>query len=173
MSHKSRQPPPHRFRVVDSHRDQLAVFRLEKMMGLSQTQMQDVINSLTQQLAEADRRAGAAERMLESTNEDVYRLESCRRQYKKDWGVEDGTSFDDVWEEAKALKGAFDDALAHKVSKRIHSIKACAMSEIPLAKETFDHIIRDASASPELRSDAVRAFNGISRLQTMLAETKA
>jgi hypothetical protein len=64
------------------------------------------------ELAEADRRAGAAERELASCKEDVARLERVRDQMKDQWGVSRNVSFDVVWAEALALKAAAQPAPA-------------------------------------------------------------
>ena len=131
-------------------------------------ELQAQVAKLTSDLAEADRRAGAAERTLASTKEDVYRFESCRRGYKRDWGVEDLVSFDDVWDEALALKRKFDDAVSCTVSERIRTAVAYANLEIPLATDTLEFVARDTNASPELRSDACRAIAGLTRLKARL-----
>lgn len=57
-------------------------------------------------IAEADRRAGAAERELAACKEDLSRLERARDQMKAQWGVDRNVSFDVVWSEALALKSA-------------------------------------------------------------------
>ena len=56
------------------------------------------------ELAEADRRAGAAERKLAASKEDVARIERVRDKMKDQWGVDRRVSFDVVWAEALALK---------------------------------------------------------------------
>lgn len=56
------------------------------------------------ELAEADRRAGAAERELASCREDVARFTRVRDQMKEQWGVDRNVSFDVVWAEALRLK---------------------------------------------------------------------
>lgn len=56
------------------------------------------------ELAEADRRAGAAERELASCREDVARFTRLRDQMKEQWGVDRNVSFDVVWAEALKLK---------------------------------------------------------------------
>ena len=56
------------------------------------------------ELAEADRRAGAAERKLAASKEDVARIEQVRDKMKDQWGVDRRVSFDVVWAEALALK---------------------------------------------------------------------
>ena len=55
-------------------------------------------------LADADRRAGAAERELAECKADVARLEQVRDKMKYQWGVDRRVSFDVVWAEALALK---------------------------------------------------------------------
>ena len=57
-------------------------------------------------LAEADRRAGEAERLLATCKEDVMRFEQVRSRMKYQWGAEQRVSFDEVWDEALALKKA-------------------------------------------------------------------
>lgn len=56
------------------------------------------------ELAEADRRAGAAERELACCREDVARFTRVRDQMKEQWGVDRNVSFDVVWAEALRLK---------------------------------------------------------------------
>jgi len=57
-------------------------------------------------LAEADRRAGEAERLLATCKEAVMRFEQVRSRMKYQWGAEQRVSFDEVWDEALALKKA-------------------------------------------------------------------
>jgi len=57
-------------------------------------------------LAEADRRAGEAERLLATCKEDVMRFEQVRSRMKYQWGADQRVSFDEVWDEALALKKA-------------------------------------------------------------------
>ena len=57
-------------------------------------------------LAEADRRAGEAERLLATCKENVMRFEQVRSRMKYQWGAEQRVSFDEVWDEALALKKA-------------------------------------------------------------------
>ena len=131
-------------------------------------ELQAQVAKLESDLAEADRRAGAAERMLASAKEDIYRLETCRREYKRDWGVEDRVSFDDVWEEALVLKRKFEDAVGCTVSERIRIAVAHVNLEIPLAVDTLEFVSRDENASPELRADACRAIAGLTHLKIRL-----
>lgn len=56
------------------------------------------------QLAEADRRAGAAERELETCRSDLARINRVRDKMKDEWGVDRNVSFDVVWAEALKLK---------------------------------------------------------------------
>ena len=58
------------------------------------------------ELAEADRRAGEAERLLATCKEDVMRFEQVRSRMKYQWGADQRVSFDEVWDEALALKKA-------------------------------------------------------------------
>jgi len=55
-------------------------------------------------LAEADRRAGAAERQRQSDRDDVVRLARVTAQMKDQWGVSQNVSFDRVWDDALALQ---------------------------------------------------------------------
>ena len=57
-------------------------------------------------LAEADRRAGEAERLLATCKEYVMRFEQVRGRMKYQWGADQRVSFDEVWAEALALKKA-------------------------------------------------------------------
>ena len=57
-------------------------------------------------LAEADRRAGEAERILATCKENVMRFEQVRSRMKYQWGADQRVSFDEVWDEALALKKA-------------------------------------------------------------------
>ena len=63
-------------------------------------------------LAEADRRAGEAERLLATCKEDVMRFEQVRSRMKYQWGADQRVSFDEVWDEALALKKAAQAAPA-------------------------------------------------------------
>lgn len=56
------------------------------------------------ELAEADRRAGAAERKLANCRENMARFIRVRDQMKDQWGVDRNVSFDVVWDEALKLK---------------------------------------------------------------------
>ena len=129
----------------------------------------DKIAKLTSDLAEADRRAGAAERMLESEKDTTFRRRQWTREAKEAWGTDDRESFDKVWEEALGLKYKFEEYVASEVSSRIKSVLSCASMGIPLAKDTLEHVAVDADASPELRSDAVRAIDGLLRIENMAA----
>lgn len=60
--------------------------------------------ALSKELAEADRRAGAAERELALCRDDLARLDRVRDQMKRQWGVDRNVSFDAVWAEALKLK---------------------------------------------------------------------
>lgn len=53
---------------------------------------------------EADRRAGAAERMQEHDREAAYARDSWLRKAKEQWGVGNNVSFDVVWSEALSDK---------------------------------------------------------------------
>ena len=57
-------------------------------------------------LAEADRRAGEAERILATCKENVMRFEQVRSRMKYQWGADQRVSYDEVWDEALALKKA-------------------------------------------------------------------
>ncbi len=56
------------------------------------------------QLAEADRRAGAAERELATFRDDLARINRVRDKMKDQWGVDHNVSFDVVWADALKLK---------------------------------------------------------------------
>ena len=64
----------------------------------------DRIVSLEVERDEADRRAGAAEREMQTLKDTIARLNSVRSKQKREWGVDENTSFDAVWNEALALK---------------------------------------------------------------------
>jgi hypothetical protein len=65
-------------------------------------------DQLKADLAEADRRAGEAERRYARSVEDAISRESWIRKAKSEWGVHSNVSFDVVWAEALALKAARD-----------------------------------------------------------------
>lgn len=67
-------------------------------------QQAERIAALEAERDEADRRAGAAEREMQASKDTIARLNSVRFKQKRDWGVDDNTSFDAVWNEALALK---------------------------------------------------------------------
>jgi hypothetical protein len=73
---------------------------MHRRKATQQTEQQEQ----AQMLAEADRRAGAAERELASCREDLVRLDQVRDKMKKQWGVDRNVSFDKVWAEALKLK---------------------------------------------------------------------
>lgn len=58
-----------------------------------------------EEIREADRRAGEAERHLAWEKESNRCHAEWLREAKKTWGVDDYTSFDVIWEECLALKG--------------------------------------------------------------------
>lgn len=60
--------------------------------------------TLQEQLDDADRRAGAAERELETCRSDLARINRVRDKMKDEWGVDRNVSFDVVWAEALKLK---------------------------------------------------------------------
>ena len=70
----------------------------------------DHIASLEAERDEADRRAGAAEREMQTLKDTIARLNSVRSKQKRDWGVDDNTSFDVIWNEALALKAQLSQA---------------------------------------------------------------
>ena len=67
------------------------------------------IADLRAQLAEADRRAGQAERKLERVVEEASRRQQWLAQAKRAWGVDDHVSFDVVWKEALELRKKDDE----------------------------------------------------------------
>ena len=62
----------------------------------------EVISSLQRQLAEADRRAGAAERLRASDAEALRAYATTRSKMKTQAGYDDNVSFDVVWADALA-----------------------------------------------------------------------
>lgn len=66
--------------------------------------LRDENTRLTKERDEADRRAGAAERLLSYERQDKRLRESWLDRAKEQWGVHRNTSFDIVWAEALALK---------------------------------------------------------------------
>jgi hypothetical protein len=62
----------------------------------------DWAKQLEAELDDADRRAGAAERVLAGIREDVYRVDQCRAAQKTAAGYHRNVSFDVVWDEALA-----------------------------------------------------------------------
>lgn len=66
------------------------------------SQLRSEMRELNRTLAEADRRAGAAERVLAGLREDVYRMDQCRARQKTEAGYHRNVSFDVVWDEALA-----------------------------------------------------------------------
>lgn len=63
-----------------------------------------------QQLDDADRRAGAAERQLEHVQDTLNTFTGVRSRMKREWGVHENVSFDIVWAEAIALKHAHEQS---------------------------------------------------------------
>lgn len=74
----------------------------------SQNNLSGILSERVQELQaerdEADRRAGAAEREMQTLKDTIARLNSVRSKQKREWGVDENTSFDAVWNEALALK---------------------------------------------------------------------
>jgi hypothetical protein len=62
------------------------------------------LKSLAAERDEADRRAGAAERRLAHAEESAVARSQWLSKAKREWGVDDRVSFDDVWRQALALK---------------------------------------------------------------------
>jgi len=60
--------------------------------------------TIQKQLDDADRRAGASERELETCRSDLARINHVRDKMKDEWGVDRNVSFDVVWDEALTLK---------------------------------------------------------------------
>lgn len=72
-----------------------------------------MLGRLKRQLDEADRRAGAAERLLDYEKSKTAAREDWLRKAKEQWGVSTYISFDHVWEKALALKKAADANSKH------------------------------------------------------------
>lgn len=64
--------------------------------------IQDELRALRSDLAEADRRAGAAERLLEAARSTLVAFDRARREMKAQAGYDDRVSFDIVWAETLA-----------------------------------------------------------------------
>ena len=62
----------------------------------------EVIKSLQRELGEADRRAGAAERLRARDEETLRALSTARSKMKAQAGYDDNVSFDVVWADALA-----------------------------------------------------------------------
>jgi len=62
------------------------------------------VDQLEKDLAEADRRVGAAERERASTHDQMTQVGRARATMKDQWGVSQTASFDQVWAEALQLK---------------------------------------------------------------------
>ncbi|EQB13271.1 hypothetical protein [Sphingobium lactosutens] len=65
--------------------------------------MADTIESLRAERDDADRRAGAAEREMESLKASIAARKAWLAKAKRDAGFSDNTSFDRVWEQALPL----------------------------------------------------------------------
>ena len=103
------------FTAADMHTASAQAFR-EGQAAAAPTPAAQADSGATE-LAEADRRAGAAERALAACREDLTRFERVRDQMKDQWGASRNTSFDVVWAEALALKadsGVQEDAARGK-----------------------------------------------------------
>ena len=66
----------------------------------------DDIETLTRERDDADRRAGAAERLLAHAQDSAAARSHWLSKAKREWGVDDKVSFDVVWAEALKLKAA-------------------------------------------------------------------
>lgn len=86
---------------------------------------------LAHDLADADRRAGAAERHLESCRNDLIRIERVRDEMKYQWGVSSNVSFDVVWAEALALKNQSLAPLTKEQRQEICTMAEAAMQSDP------------------------------------------
>jgi hypothetical protein len=64
--------------------------------------------ALRKELAEADRRAGAAERHAELLEKDTAARGAWLTKAKAEWGVDDRVSFDVVWKKALAAREQLD-----------------------------------------------------------------
>ena len=104
-------------------------------------------------LAEADRRAGEAERLLATCKEEVMRFEQVRSRMKYQWGVDQRVLFDEIWDEALALKKAAqtgsvqeDAALWHWLAEYLVGTRTDLDDEI-VASETVNDLRKIVEAA--------------------------
>lgn len=71
---------------------------------LSAAPPDNTVQELREQLNEADRRAGAAERQMQSYVSECQSRKDWIRKAKEQWGVDNSVSFDLVWKEALQLR---------------------------------------------------------------------
>ena len=123
-------------------------------------------------LAEADRRAGEAERLLATCKEDVMRFEQVRSRMKYQWGAEQRVSFDEVWDEALALKKAAQ--AAPKAADSVQDDAAREAIEKVLALFPFNALIQKFSVNngPCLTADNDDEFYSVKRVLAFLTEIK-
>lgn len=69
----------------------------------------NTVQELRGQLNEADRRAGAAERQMQSYVSECQSSKDWIRKAKEEWGVDNSVSFDVVWKEALQLRGQVEN----------------------------------------------------------------
>jgi len=70
-------------------------------------ELEQQVAQLTAALADADRRAGAAERAMAGAYESLSNRSEWLAQAKRAWGVDANVSFDVVWQEALAMREAY------------------------------------------------------------------
>ena len=70
--------------------------------------MCDEMKRLKEERDDADRRAGAAERMLERAQDNELANIKWMRKAKEQWGVSENTSFDVVWDQCLKLKAELE-----------------------------------------------------------------
>jgi len=73
-------------------------------LGKSYVPPNAINSNFEDELAEADRRAGAAERRLAVCNDKIMKNDAWLAKLKDDWGVDGNVSFDVIWAEALAFK---------------------------------------------------------------------
>ena len=118
-------------------------------------------------LAEADRRAGEAERLLATCKEDVMRFEQVRSRMKYQWGADQRVSFDEVWDEALALKKAAqaDSVQEDAAHEAIEKVLALFPFKVPIQKFTVNN-------GPCLTADNDDEFYSVKRVLAFLTEIK-
>ena len=80
--------------------------------------------SLEGERDEADRRAGAAERLASSSSETIQAFRACRDKQKESAGYQRNVSFDIVWAEtlAKANRAEAAEALAERLEESLRQV---------------------------------------------------